>query len=89
MACPTVEVAAWKEPQKFDQHGVTDFTAMNLVPFLIVAHCTPEIVAMVKPKADKAKYPVEFLTDQQAITVIDDKVEFLEDPNIKTKDFGG
>jgi len=89
VTCPTIEMAAWKDPKRFDRHGVTDLTAMNLVPFLIVAHCTPEVVSVIQPKIDAAKYPVKTLTDQQAILVKDDVVELLEDPNIKWKDFGG
>ncbi|EKE14953.1 MAG: hypothetical protein ACD_12C00223G0001 [uncultured bacterium] len=38
---------------------------------------------------EAAHYPVKLLTDQQAILVKDDQIEFLEDSNIKTKDFGG
>jgi len=89
VACPTIEVATWKKPAKFDRHGVTDFIAMNLVPFLIVAHCTPEIEAMIKPRMEQAMYPVKLLTDQQAILVRDDEIEMLEDPTVKSKDFGG
>jgi len=86
---PTIEMSTWKVPQKFDHHGIADFTAMNLVPFLIVAHCTPEIEAMIKPKMEQAKYPVKLLTDQQAILVEDTTIELLEDPSIQSKDFGG
>lgn len=89
VSCPTIEVATWKKPQKFNHHGITDFTAMNLVPFLIVAHCTPEIEAIIRPKMEQAKYPVKLLNDQQAILVQDDKMELLEDSNIRSKDFGG
>lgn len=89
VACPTIEMAAWKDPKRFDRHGVIDLTAMHLVPFLIVAHCTPEVVSMIQPKIDAATFPVKLLTDQQAILVKDDAVELLEDPNIKSKDFGG
>ena len=89
VACPTIEVATWRKPQKFDHRGVTDLSAMNLVPFLIVAHCTPEIEAMIKPWQEQTMYPVKLLTDQQAIIVTNGNIEFLEDPNIKSKDFGG
>lgn len=89
VACPTIEMATWKDSKKFNHHGITDFTAMNLVPFLVMAHCTPEIEAMIKPKIEQAKYPVKLLTDHQAILVQDDKIELLEDPNIKSKDLGG
>ena len=89
VVCPTIEVATWKTPQRFDRHGIADFAAMNLVPFLIVAHCTSEIEAMIKPRMEQAMYPVKLLNDQQAIVVQDDSIEILEDPNIKTKAFGG
>lgn len=89
VVCPTIEMATWKKPQKFDHHGITDFTALNLVPFLILAHCTPEIKQMVKSDADKANFPVKYITDQQAIIIVDDKVEFLEDPDIIPREYGG
>lgn len=89
VACPSIEMAAWKYPDKFDWHGLTDFTAMNLVPFLIVAHCTPEVIAKIQDKIDTAKYPVKLLTDQQALKVVEGNVELLEDQNIATKNFGG
>jgi len=89
VACPTIEVATWKMPQKFNHHGITDFTALNLVPFLVVAHNTPEIEAMIKPKMDKTTYPVHLLTDIQAILVEGEKITLLEDPTLFSKDFGG
>ena len=89
VACPTIEMATWRTPQRFDRHGITDFTAMNLVPFLILAHYTPEIEAMIKPGTEQSMYPVKLLNDQQAIVVQDGNIEILEDPNINTKAFGG
>ncbi|MFA5051791.1 MAG: Type 1 glutamine amidotransferase-like domain-containing protein [Patescibacteria group bacterium] len=89
VACPTMETATWKIPQRFDRHGVTDFTAMNLVPFLIVAHVTPEIEEMVRPKMEQAKYPVKLLSDRQALQVRDDEVELLKDTNVLPKELGG
>lgn len=89
VACPTIEMAAWKDPKKFNRHGITDFTAMSLVPFLILAHYEPELAPIIKPKMEVVKYPVKLLTDQQAIMVKDNQIEFLEDPEIESKDFGG
>ncbi len=89
VACPTIEVATWKKLQKFDRHGVSDFRAMELVPFLVVAHVTPAIQEMIKPAMELAQYPVKLLTDQQALSVIGDKVELLDDPRLAAKDFGG
>ena len=89
VACPTIEMATWKDTKRFDRHGVTDFTAMNLVPFLVLAHYSPEMDPIIKPKIKAAKYSVKLLADHQAIMVKDEKIEFLEDSNIKPKDFGG
>jgi dipeptidase E len=85
VACPTIEMATWKDPTKYDRYGVTDFTAMNLVPFLIFAHYTPDMESVVKPKTVAVKYPVKPLTDQQALFIYGDKVELLEDKSIKSK----
>lgn len=89
VACPTIEMASWQDPDRFNRHGITNLTALNLVPFLIVAHCTPEKVSMIKPNIEAATYPVKLLTDQQAILLKDDAIEYLEDPKIESKDFGG
>ncbi len=86
VCCPTIEQATWKKPERFDHHGVTDFTGMNLVPFIITAHCTPEIIAAVKPYADKTAYPVKYLTDQQAIIVRDNAIELVTDARIKPRE---
>lgn len=85
VACPTIEVATWKNTNKFNRHGVTDFTAMNLVPFLIVAHYTSGHDALIKSKIEKTEYPVKLLTDQQAILVKGDRIETLNDDSIKSK----
>ncbi|MFC1663324.1 Type 1 glutamine amidotransferase-like domain-containing protein [Patescibacteria group bacterium] len=89
VCCPTIEMAGLKDPKKFDHHGVTDLTAMNLVPFLIIAHYTKDFESLVEQLKVKTKYEVKILTDQQAIKVVDDKIELIEDPNIESKDFGG
>ncbi|PIY96940.1 MAG: hypothetical protein COY66_02090 [Candidatus Kerfeldbacteria bacterium CG_4_10_14_0_8_um_filter_42_10] len=89
VACPTIETATWRNPKKFNRHGVTDFTAMNLVPFLILAHYKREEEQIIQPKIQAAKYPAKLLTDQQAIMVQDDQIELLEDPSMELKDFGG
>jgi dipeptidase E len=83
VACPTMEMATWKEHNKFDQHGVTDYTGMNLVPFLVVAHYTTDLEPKIMPKAKKAKYPVQILTDRQAMMVNGEKTELVEDVTLK------
>ncbi|MFH0951909.1 MAG: Type 1 glutamine amidotransferase-like domain-containing protein [Patescibacteria group bacterium] len=89
VACPTIEQAGWKDPKKFNHHGVTDLTGMNLVPFIVCAHYRPEMKELLAPSIATAKYEVKILTDQQAIVVRDDEYEVITDPNIATKDYGG
>ncbi len=68
VACPTIEMATWKKGK--EQHGLTDFSAMNLVPFLISVHYNREKYreALVEG-ITKTKYPVRILTDDQALLI--------------------
>lgn len=77
VACPTIEMAAWKHQDKYDHCGVTDLTAMHLVPFLLSVHYKPEYRELLKEKISEAGYPVRILTDEQALLVQDDKIELV------------
>ena len=66
---PEFEMATWKHQDKYDHCGVTDFTAMNLVPFLVTAHYASEYAELLKEKIRQSQYPVRILTDDQAILV--------------------
>ncbi len=76
IACPTIEMSTWKKPAK-KRYGLTDLTALNLVPFLILAHYKPEYKPYIKEGIKKVKYPVKIITDEQAILVKDDRVELV------------
>ena len=83
IACPTIEAALWKDQDK-NIVGLKDLTALNLVPFLLLAHYTPERKEVIKKGVSSSKYPVKILTDDQAILVRDDKVELVgKGPEIK------
>lgn len=69
IACPTIEMATWKHQDKYDHYGVTDFTAMNLVPFLVSAHYVPEYAELLREKVKQSRYPVKVLTDDQAVLI--------------------
>ena len=58
---------------------MTDFTGMNLVPFLITVHYIPEDEELLRKKIPQANYPVRILTDQQAILVKDEKYILVGD----------
>jgi len=67
---PTIETATWKSNDK-DRYGLTDFTALNYVPFLFFAHYKPEMKEKVQEKMKTAAHPVKILKDGQAIFVED------------------
>lgn len=77
VACPTIEMATWKHQDKYDHCGITDFSAMNIVPFLVTAHYNPEYKEKIKEGMAKSKYSTRILKDGQAILVKDDTYEFL------------
>lgn len=77
IACPTIEMTTWKKHDR-NRYGVRDFSAMNLVPFLLSVHYNREKYREgVKEGIAKAKYPVRILTDDQALLIRDDRVTLL------------
>src|SRR3989338_2634333 len=80
VCCPTIEMAAWKHQDR-NRFGVSDFTAMNLVPFLLSVHYKPEYNEILKEKISQVKYPVKILTDEQVLMVTDGEVELIGDQN--------
>ena len=77
VACPTIEMATWKHQDKYDHYGLTDLTAMNLVPFLLMAHYKPENQELLKEKISQANLPVKILTDEQAIMAQDGSFKLI------------
>ena len=76
VACPTIEMATWKHQDR-DRFGVSDFTAMNLIPFLLSVHYKPEYREILKEKISEVKYPVKILTAEQALLIKDGEVELV------------
>lgn len=76
IACPTIEMSFWKREQP-EVFGLTDFTGMNLVSFLMSVHYKPEYKEILMPHISKSKYPVRILTDQQAILVKDNDYQLV------------
>lgn len=75
--CPTIEVTNWKQDN--DSFGVTDFTALNYVPFVLKVHYKDEESELVKEKIKTLKYPIHILRDGQGILVGDNKYTFMGD----------
>jgi dipeptidase E len=75
IACPSIIMATMSD--RFDRFGVTDYTAMNLVPFLIKAHYTPEALGSLKEKAKDLPQPLRVLTDDQAVLARDGEIQLI------------
>ena len=79
IACPTIEAAMWKHQDR-NRVGITDFTALNVVPFLITAHFEKKYRSIVAEVAKTTKYPIVALTDQQAVLVKGKTIKLLGTP---------
>lgn len=76
--CPTIDVSDWND-ETVDRFGITDFTALGYVPFLLKAHYKDEMKELVKEKMKILKYPLRILRDGQGILVEDNKYTFVGD----------
>lgn len=78
VACPTIEMVTWKKPgEEKDNFEVTNFIAMNFVPFLIKAHYEPKKRDVMKEKISQTKYQTKVLKDGQAILVEGDNYKLV------------
>ena len=75
IACPTIEQATWKHQDR-NRIKITDFTALNLVPFLITAHFEEKYRPIVDQAAKRTQYPIVALTNTQAILVKNKSITF-------------
>jgi dipeptidase E len=78
MMCPSIEVSDWDETGKI-RFGVTDFTALNYVPFVLKVHYKDEQKEKIQEKMKTLKYPLRILKDGQGILVEDGKCTFIGD----------
>ena len=76
IACPSIVMATWSK-RGFDQCGITDYTGMNLAPFLIKAHYVPDMLPSLKERAKDLHHPLRAITDEQAIIVQNDRIQLL------------
>ncbi len=74
--CPTIEVSNWNETGK-DRFNITDFTALNYVPFLLKVHYTDEQEIKITEKIKTSKYPLRILRDGQGILVENNEYTFI------------
>ena len=76
--CPSIEVSDWNDDGR-NRFGVTDFTALNYVPFVLKTHYKDEMKEMVREKTKNLKYPLRILRDGQGILIDGDKIKFIGD----------
>jgi len=63
-------MAVWfSDRHNWDHCGLKDFTAMNLVPYLIKAHYVPEYDKLLAQKRKETGFEIKALADGQAILV--------------------
>lgn len=82
---PSIETATWKIQEK-DRYGVTDFTALGYVPWMIFSHYTPDMKERIVEKIKTAPYPARILQDGQAIFFEDGKDTFVGEGTEVTHD---
>lgn len=78
VVCPTIEVSNWSSDSK-DKFGLTDFTALNYVPFVLKVHYKDEQEETVRKGIKTLKYPVHILKDGQGMFCEDGTCRFIGD----------
>jgi len=76
IACPTIEQSNWKHQDR-NKVGITDFTALNLVPFIITAHYEEKYRSVIENAAKSTRYPIVALNDKQAMLVEDNNYKLV------------
>jgi dipeptidase E len=76
--CPTIEVSDWDTTGKI-RYGVTDFAALNYVPFVLKVHYKDDQKEKVKENMKKLKYPLRILKDGQGMFCEDGTCRFIGD----------
>lgn len=76
LPCASIETSTWG-PKNRERFEVIDFTALNLVPFIIKAHYKDENADLFREKVKQSKYPVRLLRDGQGILVEGDRYTFV------------
>ena len=76
--CPTIDVSNWHD-ETLNRFGVTDFKALNYVPFVLKVHYQDKSHDFIKEKMKALKYPLRILRDGQGILVENGKYTFVGD----------
>jgi dipeptidase E len=76
--CPTIEVSSWG-PNRDKNCGLSDFTALNYVPFVLNVHYKDEKAERVKEGIKTLKYPIHILRDGQGMFCENGNCKFVGD----------
>jgi len=76
--CPSIEVADWDETGK-SRFGVTDFTALGYVSFVLKVHYKDEKEISIREKMQTVRFPLRILRDGQGMLVDDGSATFVGD----------
>lgn len=76
LVCPTLEMALWKNPNR-NTYGITDFSGIGLVDFIVVSHYKEKYKELVEQKRRETNYKVYPLTDEQAISIENGKLNLI------------
>ncbi|MDD2647023.1 MAG: Type 1 glutamine amidotransferase-like domain-containing protein [Patescibacteria group bacterium] len=76
--CPTIEVANWNQDGK-DKFGITDYTALNYVPFVLKVHYNDDKEESVRRNLKNLKHPLHILRDGQGMFCEDGICGFIGD----------
>ena len=79
VACPSIEMATWRHQDKYNRFGVTDFTGLSLVSFLVTAHYREEFKNVIKEGISASRYAVKILTDNQALLIKGKEIKLIGD----------
>ena len=78
--CPTIEVATWNESGR-DRFGLSDFSALHYVPFVLKVHYRDEMEKMVKEKMKTLTHPLRILRDGQGLFIAHGSAQFFGEQN--------
>jgi len=76
LACPTIEAADWKHADR-NIVNITDWTALGIVDFLVIAHYSDKYKEAVEQGKKTTKYKVIILTDNHFVKSDGEKYEIF------------
>ncbi len=78
---PIMHIPAWSK-EDIEQFG-NQVKGVNLIPFLVKTHYTKKHEQELLEEMKLSKYPIVPLTDEEALIIRDNKVEYLGEPSRK------